>query len=276
MPGKPSKRVILLCAGHGERWGNYLGIPKHLVEVDGERLVDRTVRLVRERTIDATIFIISFDPRCEVAGTMRFEPGHGPERFTDTDKFLSSAELWSDDSPTIVLYGDVFFTEAAMETICSYDRDTFAFFGRPRPSECTGHLWQEMFALAIPPGSREHLLRTMREVRDMLTAGDIRRGGGWECYRHACGLKPICIYEVKSDVADHFVEIDDFTDDFDTSFDYEQWIWRYELYKKWKNGQGVNASYFVGFTPKVMDEHLPTSTRILRRFLIRRKEEDHR
>jgi hypothetical protein len=268
------KRVILLCAGRGERWDNYLGIPKHLIEIDSgdgraERLIDRTVRLVRERSDEATtILIASFDPRYEVPGTMRYEPAHGRERFTDTDKFLSSAELWSADDPTIVLYGDVFFTEAAMETILSFAGAEFAFFGRPRPSQCTGHLWQEMFALVIPPGSREHLQRTMLEVRDMLDEGQIRRGGGWECYRHACGLTPVCVYAVRSDVANHFVEIDDFTDDFDSPYDYEQWLWRYELYKQWRAGDGVNGSWFVGLTPRLLDSELPVSTHILKRFLI--------
>ena len=262
------KRVLLLCAGRGERWNNYLGIPKHLITIDGERLVDRTVRLVRERTEDATVFIISFDPACEVAGTMRYEPEHGRGRFTDTDKFLSSADLWSPDDQTIVLYGDVFFTEAAMDTICSYAGEAFAFFGRPRPSQCTGHLWQEMFALVIPPASREHLQRTMIEVRDMLDDKQIRRGGGWECYRHACGLTPVCVYDVKSDVADHFVEIDDFTDDFDTPYDYEQWFWRYELYKHWRVGQAVNGTWFVGLTTSLLERNLPVNTKILRRFLI--------
>ena len=34
-----------MADGEGKRWGNYLGIPKHLIEIDGEPIIKRTVRL---------------------------------------------------------------------------------------------------------------------------------------------------------------------------------------------------------------------------------------
>lgn len=37
--------AIVIAAGHATRWGDYRGTPKHLIEVDGEPILHRTVRL---------------------------------------------------------------------------------------------------------------------------------------------------------------------------------------------------------------------------------------
>src|SRR4051812_48484191 len=110
------KQAILMCAGAGKRWNNHLGIRKHLIQIGNERLIDRTVRLIRERT-DAQIWIAAFDEDYSVPGATRFAPAHGRDDYTDTDKFLSSVHLWSADDRTLLIYGDVYFTNAAMDAI---------------------------------------------------------------------------------------------------------------------------------------------------------------
>ena len=37
-------KILILADGEGKRWGNYKGVPKHLLEIDGERLIDRMIR----------------------------------------------------------------------------------------------------------------------------------------------------------------------------------------------------------------------------------------
>ena len=76
------------------------------------------------------------------------EPPHGPDDFCDTDKFLSAESRWSDVGQTVILYGDVFFTEAAMATILSHT-GPHRFFGRRERSYFTGRPWREMFALSF-------------------------------------------------------------------------------------------------------------------------------
>ncbi len=39
--------AVILCAGTGDRWNNYLGIPKQLIEIGGETLLDRAIRLLK-------------------------------------------------------------------------------------------------------------------------------------------------------------------------------------------------------------------------------------
>jgi hypothetical protein len=222
------KRAILMCAGAGKRWNNYLGIRKHLLQIGKERLIDRTVRLLRERT-DAEICIAAFDDGYDVAGARRFEPPHGRDNYTDTDKFLCSVDYWSADDQTILVYGDVFFTSAAMNAITSFNGH-YSFFGRPGPSECTGRPWAEMFALSFAPAARETVRSAILAVRDLLVAGKIKRGGGWEVYRFLKHMVPICLLERAQPVADSFVTIDDSTDDFDHPADFEEWKRRYLAY----------------------------------------------
>ena len=31
-------RFVIMADGKGSRWNNYMGIPKHLIEIDGESL----------------------------------------------------------------------------------------------------------------------------------------------------------------------------------------------------------------------------------------------
>ena len=205
------ERVILMCAGRAERWGGYLGVHKHLIAIDGEMLLDRTLRLIREQT-DASVTIVAFDPQYSRAGCERFEPIHGPEKFFDTDKFLSSESLWGSTGQTILLYGDVYFTEAALRTILAYE-GPHQFFGRREWSYYTGRTWRELFALSFPAADRELMRASMTRLRSELQSGTIPRGGGWELYHrmHGGGW-------------DHFVAIDDFTDDFDFPADYDRWM----------------------------------------------------
>ena len=35
-------KYIIMAAGMGTRWNNYLGVPKHLIELNGETLLGRT------------------------------------------------------------------------------------------------------------------------------------------------------------------------------------------------------------------------------------------
>jgi hypothetical protein len=208
------ERVILMCAGRAERWGNYLGVQKHLLLIDGETLLDRTLRLVRRYT-SAPIVIVAFNPEYDRDGHERFEPSHGPLNFCDTDKFLSAKERWAESGQTVILYGDVFFTDAAIKTIISHVGE-HRFFGRREHSYITGRQWREMFALSFPAEERAELGEHLFQLRSDLLAGKISRGGGWELFRRIHGY-----------TWNQFTAIDDFTDDFDYPKDYDQWIRRY-------------------------------------------------
>ena len=67
-------RYVIMANGKGIRWNDYLGIPKHLISVEEETLLERIVRQVTERNPTAEIIISSSDPRCETPGAIRYIP----------------------------------------------------------------------------------------------------------------------------------------------------------------------------------------------------------
>lgn len=45
-------KYIILSDGKGTRWNNYLEITKQEVIINNERLIDRTIRMILERSTD--------------------------------------------------------------------------------------------------------------------------------------------------------------------------------------------------------------------------------
>lgn len=45
-------KYIIMSDGKGTRWNNYLGITKQEVIINNERLIDRTIRMILERSTD--------------------------------------------------------------------------------------------------------------------------------------------------------------------------------------------------------------------------------
>lgn len=52
-------RYIIMAAGKGTRWNNHLGVPKHLVKINGETLLGRTTRLLKENDINNYVITTS-------------------------------------------------------------------------------------------------------------------------------------------------------------------------------------------------------------------------
>lgn len=68
-------RVLILCAGDGERWGEYLGVPKQLAPIRGVPLLLRTAGQVVSH-FGVLPVVVTRDPRLHVAGCEVFYPEH--------------------------------------------------------------------------------------------------------------------------------------------------------------------------------------------------------
>lgn len=211
-------RVLVIAAGDGTRWGNYLGVPKHLAELGGERILDRTARQVAERGHVAWVVGPPGDlrylvPRSQLAAPV-LNASNG-----DADKFLSSAYAWSRTDRTVILYGDVWFTDEAMDTILGYPGEDWRLFARLGPSAITGTPYGECFAFSFGPGHRSMFTGHLWRLGAMWRAGKIPRCGGWELYRSLSGQR---IHETVATVPDYgnVTNIDDLTDDVDYPADH--------------------------------------------------------
>jgi len=221
-------RAIIIAAGEASRWKNHLGIPKHFAPVDGEPIIYRTVRLLRERSV-VDIYVVgpADDPRYAIEGSTLFVPKKEPHN-QDADKFLNSRDLWDANGRTVVFYGDVFFTEYAMDSIVNFEGKDWTLFCRFDSSQYTGTGWGECFAQSFYPKDIEEHKEKLYYIADLKRKNIIDRCGGWEHYRAMQGYRD---HEVKEHLhrKGKVFEINDWTDDFDHPTDYERFI------ENWKN-----------------------------------------
>ena len=176
-----------MADGKGTRWNNSLGIPKHLVEIDGERLLDRTVRQIHEEDPKAEIIITSHDERYDIPGATRYEPKNN---VLEIDRF--TYELIEDD--VCFLYGDTFYSGQAMATIVGTATDNILFFGSQRS------------IVAIKVKNAKNFKACIDQVKKLYLDGKIKNCIGWQTYQCFNGYE----YDVKK-VGDNYVLIDDQT-----------------------------------------------------------------
>ncbi len=153
-------RAIIIAAGKGLRWKNYKGIEKHFMKIDGEAIIHRTVRLLKEFGVD-DIYVVGKTKKYEIEGTKLYKPKFTKEYY-DADKFLSSKNLWNKKGKTLVLYGDVYFTRQAIDQIVNYAHVDWLLFGRPFASLLTGKRYGEclhkLFMIVIFEDIRKHCI----------------------------------------------------------------------------------------------------------------------
>lgn len=224
-------RAIIVCAGEGTRWKDYLGVPKHLIEVSsgtlGETIIARTVRLLKMMGVSDIHIVSKDDDRYKIEGAKQYVASLNPEENADADKFLSSRSLWNDNGRTIVFYGDVFFTAEAMNSIVNTKETRWTLFCRPHASLITGHKWGECFAISFYPDSHNEMDKQLHRIASLWKSRKISRCGGWELYRAMTGRADDKIGHPHV-MTTNYVVIDDFTEDFDTNEDYDLWIANYQ------------------------------------------------
>jgi len=219
-------RAIIIAAGEGSRWGEYLGIPKHLAEVEGEPVLYRTVRLLKQNGVSEIIIVGPMDLRYKLDDVNLFVPVKHPE-YADADKFLSSEILWNTNGRTITLFGDVFFSEEAITKIISCNRETWTVFGRQFGSFFTGTKYGEIFAHSFFPKDIAKHKECLEILVNAVKSKDAKKGSGWEHYKVMQGVRGRDIRRSKIMIDDNFIEINDWTEDFDFPEDYDRFIKRW-------------------------------------------------
>lgn len=200
-------RYIIMADGEGKRWGNYKGVPKHLITVEGETILERTIRLLIKLGIDKTdIWVTSSDPRYKTIWNNTI-----PQSIKDCE--LERFEESLINGPVCYLYGDVYYTEPAMQTIIETDTDDILFFGSD---------W-EIFAIKVKEINK--FLNEKHKVKEKYMTGELNRCIGWEIYRSLHGLLMEDEYDFDNHkITDDYVKILDETCDFDYPAEYEEWL----------------------------------------------------
>lgn len=193
-------RYVIMANGKGSRWNNYDGIPKHLISIGGETLLQRTTRLVHAFDPQAEVIITSRNPDCVAEGARRYEP----LRFErEIDRFC--VELIQDG--VCFLYGDAFYSEGTVEQVVSAPVEDMLFFGNAET------------IVAVKVRSGQCMLDHLRGIDELIEQGVIADAKGWQLYHHLLGM-PL----QGKEIAEKFVVLEDRTTDFNRPEDYEQFV----------------------------------------------------
>lgn len=218
--------VTILCGGLQTRWNNYKGTPKHFAVMNGEILLHRTLKQLENLNLkkENIFVVINEDTDMNYYTTNHFinvnlyKIKTPDNTHTEAYKFLSSEKLWNGQGRTVVLLGDVYFTNEAIETII-LDKDTdWKVYGRYGPSNLTKKGGGEMFAHSFYV---KHILERKAKLMildNLYRTIILKRPSGWAWYQLMVDIDPK-FHKLNG----HFCEINDFTDDIDHPVELDNW-----------------------------------------------------
>ena len=208
-------KYIIMAAGNGKRWNNYTGVPKHLVKIKNEIIIERTIRLLKENGVN-DIIINSSNKEYEKYG-LRHEP---IKNEYEIDRYYSCKDILKTESEVCFIYGDVYYTENAIKTIVSLDEEKF--FGRLSGKDGIKG-YGEIFAIKIKDVQK--FLKRVAIIRRLVASNQIPRGIGWEVYKIYNGIPlksdKLRFYKfLQQEKHPFFYSILDETEDLDNPKDY--------------------------------------------------------
>lgn len=106
------KSVFLLAAGSASRWNGKI---KQLLDVEGESIIKRTVRIVHECDPCCELYIISFRPELRMDGCTYIDTKQSTSCLAST--MLLTVPFWTDEN--VFLMSDVLFTKEVIQKILS-------------------------------------------------------------------------------------------------------------------------------------------------------------
>lgn len=130
-------KYIILC---GSNHALINGTPRQLVKIGGERVLDRTIRLLRKNGVK-DIYITATDPAFDLcnAEVIPYDSrGQWVNAFPPVD------------GPACFIFGDVYFSPEAIETIVNTQTEDIEFFASAPPfSPEYSKIWAEPFAFKV-------------------------------------------------------------------------------------------------------------------------------
>ena len=185
--------------------------PRQLTKINGETLVGRTVRLLKENGIK-DILITAHDKRFDNQGATRYEPLHNDYNPHTLEGYWLNAfpeELLNE--PICFMFGDVYYSEDAVKKIVETDTDDLLFF-------CTYNNHTDKYIklhdepLAYKVVDYELFKQKIAEVKELKDEGVCcREPVVWELYRQINGQ-----YINEHKMTKGYVAINDISCDIDT------------------------------------------------------------
>lgn len=195
-------KYVIMADGDMKRWNMVCGIPKHMVKIGNETLLERLVRQLHAVESDCQIIITSHNSSYQVAGAVRYEPQNNR---MEIDRF--TWELIEDD--VCFLYGDTYYTDEAVRIICETKTNEMYFIGT------------ESSIVAVKAHSAQLLRYHITRVKDAFLAGECDDCRGWQVYQ-SYTEQPFDHLQIEKS----FTKLSDETCGFNTWQDYQNFLKR--------------------------------------------------
>ncbi len=215
-------RIVIAAAGEGNRWGGYLGVPKHLIPVMGLTLLER---LVSQFSLhgDVTIIAPPGDDRYQVPGAQVVTPT--PDYATDANKVSIASPWWNKNGLTLHTYGDLILEDAVVDAALR-PRSAIALIGRWNKSAYTGKPYGEPFVWAFYPDQHAAMADALATIDRWHRAGRIDRSSAWELFNrlNGAGVDTVRLHPRQPPEGPaEFIDLDGWSEDFDFPRDWDVW-----------------------------------------------------
>lgn len=226
-------RVIIAAAGPQKYWANHTGVPSHLVATPGKKdrvpLIVRTIEQIHPYVDEVYVTIPDTRDYEKYMRALMDIPVH---IFTRMDRayyneYDSTKTLWNNNGRTILMLGDVIFSDNAIQALVTYDGE-FKVFGRHGASDVTGTPYGEIFAVSWTYRKNVELVKAVAAVRHAYLTNHTKKCDGWRILRYMQGGN---LNRHRVDPK-YFHEINDYTDDFDKPEDYD----RHPIFREMSHG----------------------------------------
>ena len=199
---------VIMCGGRYYAWQ----IPRQLTEINGEPIIARTIRLLRNAGVE-DIVISASDTRFKQFGVpvLEHENGFDVQEGRTVDCWVSA--FYPTPDPVCYIMGDVVFSPQAIKTIVETETDTIQFFASCPPfADEYIKPWAEPFAFKVVDQTRFRW--AIEYCKRNLDTGVFRRHPiAWELWQVINSDDP------KRINYGNYVAINDYTCDVDDAYD---------------------------------------------------------
>lgn len=197
--------IIIMCGGV---YGDFKK-PKALSIINGETLVERTIRLLKENGVE-DILISANDCQFEKYATVIYHENSYKCQDGKIEGYWVDA-YYPTDKPCIYLHGDVYYSEKAIKKILDYNACYNTFIGNEIARNKEHKNWGEPFGWIIV--DQKAFRKAINDTKKLQDEGKLERGYAisWELYRVLNKLNPNKMYIYDNT----YLSIDDETIDID-------------------------------------------------------------
>jgi hypothetical protein len=215
MAAKVQQRVIIVAGGANALWNSERAKFRHLVEIEKEVLLSRTIKQFSKYTDD--VRVIGADESYVSSSAGLYVVRSTNTHWGDFGKFLCTKNLWLADGRTVIAFGDTYFTNDAVQLIMK-NRDSFKWFLRTAPEK-------EIYAFAFDSSQAKWI---DGKLLHCVSISVDKKNAEWDLYRATIGSAVTNLF-----ANSHFEEItDEWTHDFDTEDDLVAWEERRKASRK--------------------------------------------